>query len=305
MIAHRQAAHVPLSAALMIVAAVACFTLFDVGVKYLAQRYPVPLLMWARYLVQAAATVAWLAPTMRMGLVRTAQPRLQILRSLVLLCSSWCFFNALRWLPLADATAINYFTPVLVVLLSVLLLKERMTKPRWAFVIAGFVGMMLIVRPGASIFHGGALYALGAAGFYAAFQLLTRKLRGEDPRVTLFYLALCGAVVMTALAPFFDHSATMPWAHIGLLVLLGAVSTAGHFLFILAFQRAPASGLTAFTYMQLVWAMLAGWIVFGQFPDHYTFTGIGIIAGSGLLLAWHERRRAQAAVAPEEPTAVD
>jgi drug/metabolite transporter (DMT)-like permease len=206
-------------------------------------------------------------------------------------------------LPLADATAINYTTPVLVILLSVLVLKERMTRSRWAFVVAGLTGMMLIVRPGASILHGAALLALGAAGFYAAFQILTRKLHGENPRVTLFYPALCGTLLVTPLLPFVEHRADMPWLHIGLIALVGAVATAGHFLFILAFQRAPASGLTPFTYMQLVWAMLAGWILFGQFPDRYTLVGIGIIAGSGLFLAWHERRRALAAL--EEPTAVD
>jgi drug/metabolite transporter (DMT)-like permease len=305
MSAHRPAMHVPISAALLIVAAVACFTASDVGAKFLTQRYPIPMLVWARYAVQAVATVVWLAPKMRLDLVRTGQPRMQIMRGVALIGSSFCFFNALRWLPLADATAINYCTPVLVILLSVIVLEERMTKSRWAFVIAGFVGMLMIVRPGTSIFHGAALLALGAAGFYAVYQILTRKLRGEDPRVTLFYPAMCGTIVLTALMPFLDHGADMPWTHIGLIVLAGAIATTGHFLFILAFQRAPASGLTPFTYMQLVWAMLAGWIMFGQFPDHYTFAGIGIIAGSGLLLAWRERRRASAMAAPQEPTAVD
>jgi len=298
----RPAAHVPLSAALLIVAAVGCFTTSDVAVKYLTQLYPTPLLVWARWTVQAGATVLWLAPQMGWDLVRTTQPRLQILRGIVLVLSSLCFFNALRWLPLADATAINYCTPVLVILLSVMVLKERMTKPRWAFVIAGFTGMLFIVRPGASILHGAALLALVAAGFYAVYQILTRKLRGENPRVTLFYPALCGTILTTALLPFSDYHAEMPWTHMALIVLVGLIATMGHFLFILAFQRAPASGLTPFTYVQLVWAMLAGWILFGQFPDRYTLAGIGVIATSGLLLAWHERRRA---LVVEEPVAVD
>jgi drug/metabolite transporter (DMT)-like permease len=137
------------------------------------------------------------------------------------------------------------------------------------------------------------------------FQILTRRLRAEDPRVTLFYPAVCGTVLMTAVLPFFDLPTQFPIVHLLLIVLIGIFGTAGHFMFILAFQRAPVSGLTPFTYMQLVWAMLLGWVIFGQFPDGFTLTGMGIIAGSGLFLAWHERRRALAPPAPEEPTAVD
>jgi drug/metabolite transporter (DMT)-like permease len=239
------------------------------------------------------------------NLVRTAQPRLQLIRGAVLVASSLFFVNALRWLPLAAATAINYTTPVVVVLLSVVLLKERMTPARWAFVAAGFTGMLLIVRPGASIFHGAALLALGAAGCYAFFQILTRMLRADDPRVTLFYPALCGVAVMTLLLPFLDFKASMPWPHVFLVVLFGAIATLGHFMFILAFRHAPASALTPFTYAQLVWAVTLGWLVFGYFPDAYSLAGIALIAGSGLLLAWHERRRAARLVVTEEPVAVD
>ncbi len=295
--------HIPVAAVLLIVGAVFCFSLLDACVKFLAQRYPVPLLVWARYGLQAVATVVWLAPKMGMDLVRTPQLGLQLVRGAVLLASSLCFFSALKFLPLADATAINYMTPIVVILLSVAVLKERMTPSRWAFVAVGFFGMLLIVRPGASILRGAALLGLGAASFYATYQLLTRKLAAEDPRVTLFYPALCGAVLMTIVLPFLDHGGAMPWMHMALVALTGALGTLGHFLFILAFQRAPASALTPFTYMQIVWATLLGWIFFGNFPDGFTLMGIAIIGGSGLLLAWHERRKALAAL-PEEPTAV-
>jgi drug/metabolite transporter (DMT)-like permease len=302
---HRHPLHVPLPAVLLVIGAVACFAVADAIIKFLTQRYPVPLLVFARWGLQAVVTVIWLAPTMRWDLVRTPQPKLQLLRGTVLVGSSLFFVSALRWLPLADATAINYTTPILVVLLSVSLLKERMTRSRWAFVAVGFAGMLLIARPGASILHGAALLALGAAGCYALFQLLTRKLRGEDPRVTLFYPALCGTVLMTLLLPFLDYRVDMPWAHVGLVATFGAVATLGHFMFILAFRHAPASALTPFTYAQLVWAVGLGWLVFGQFPDAYSLAGIAVIATSGLLLTWHERRQAQALVVTEEPPAVD
>jgi drug/metabolite transporter (DMT)-like permease len=296
---------VPFSAILLIVGAVGCFAVLDSIVKFLAMRYPVPLLVWARYAVQAVAILLWLGPTMRLRLLQTERPRLQIARGTTVLLSSLCFFNALKFLPLAEATAINYTTPTLVILLSVLVLKERMTWPRWGFVAAGMAGMLLVVRPGAAILHGAALLALVGAGFYATFQIMTRKLSAEDPRVTLFYSALCGTVLMTLLLPFVDREVDMPWPHVMLVGIMGMLGTAGHFLFILAFRHAPASGLTPFTYMQIVWATLLGWALFAQFPDVPALAGMAIIAGSGLWLTWHERRRALATAAPPEPTAID
>jgi drug/metabolite transporter (DMT)-like permease len=296
-------AHVPPSAILLIVGAVLCFTLLDAAVKFLAPRYPIPLLVWARYGVQALAMLLWLAPRMGTGMVRTRQPRLQILRGALLPFSSLCFFTSLKYLPLAEATALNYTTPVLVILLAVFFLRERMTHARIAFVVAGIAGMLLIVRPGSAVFQGAALFAVGAAVFYAVFQILTRKLAGEDPRVTLFYPAWVGTLMMTAALPWFFAEVDMPWLHVALVVATGLLGTIGHFLFILAFQRGQASALTPFTYTHLVWATLVGWLVFGTFPDAWTIAGMAVITGSGLLIALHERRRAQRL--PPEPTAVD
>ena len=276
---------------LLIVGAVGCFAMLDACVKYLTRSYPVPVLVFARYLVQAIALVIWWGPALGMGLLRTAQPRLQIARGTLIAVSSLCFFTALRWLPLADATAINFGTPIVVVLLAVVFLDERITPPRWAFVAAGFTGMLLIVRPGASILHGAALLVLLGACLYAVFQIMTRKLRGDDPRVTLFYPALCGTLLMAIVLPFVEHGFVWSWPHAGLLVVACLFGTVGHFMFILAFQRAPASAITPFTYMQLVFAIALGFGIFGDFPDAFTLAGMAIISGSGLLLAWFERRR--------------
>lgn len=299
----RSAAHIPLAAILLIVGAVACFTLLDGIVKYLTAHYPISLLVWARYVVQAVAMVIWLAPRMGSRLIRTRQPQLQLVRGAILIASSVCFVNALRRMPLAEATAINYTTPTLVIVLAVVVLKERMTPPRWAFVVAGMASMLLIVRPGTAILGAGAAFALAAALCYAAFQITTRMLAAEDPRVTLFYPALVGSVLMTLTLPFIAWPIDVAWPHVVLILLAGALGTIGHFLFILAFQRAPASGLTPFTYLQIVFATLFGWALFGQFPDGAALAGMAIIGGSGLLLAWHERRTALAAI--EEPVAVD
>jgi drug/metabolite transporter (DMT)-like permease len=302
---HASAVHVPLSAVLLIVVSVAFFSVTEATAKYLTASYPILLLVWTRYAMQAAMLAVWFGPRMGLGLVRAPRMKLQVIRAGVLIVSSICFFNALAGLPLADATAIVYCAPVLVVLIAVVFLKERMTPMRWAFVVTGFVGMLLIVRPGASIFHGAALYALAAATTYAIFQTMTRHLaETEDSRVLLFMPALCGTIVMAPAVPLLVESYALPWRDLGLICLMGALGTTGHFLFIRAFQRAPASALTPFSYTQLIWSTVLGWLVFGQFPDRISLVGIAIIAGSGLLLGWHERRRRPLTVAPN-PTAID
>jgi drug/metabolite transporter (DMT)-like permease len=302
---HRpHAAHVPLPAVLLIVGAVAFFSATEMLVKLLTQRYPVPLLMWGRFTVQTAILVALFAPTLGTRLVRTPQPGMQALRGATLVASSVFFYNALRELPLADATAIIYSTPVMVIVLSIVVLSERLTRPRLAFVAAGFVGVLLVVRPGASIFQGAAFFALISATLYAVFQILTRMLHGDDPRVTLFYPALIGTLVTTPALLLLEVPLAMTAVDAGMLVLVGVLGTTGHFMFIRAFRSAPASALAPFTYSQLVWAVLLGWLAFGQFPDRYALGGIAIIAGSGLLLAWHERRMALAP-AVREPAVVD
>jgi drug/metabolite transporter (DMT)-like permease len=298
----RAHAHVPPSAIGLIVWAVLCFTLLDATVKYLSDRYPVPLLVWARYSVQLVVILVWMWPQLGMGLFRTPRIRMQLLRAVLLPLSSLCFFSALKFLPLAEATAINYATPILVIILAVVFLGERMTRPRIALVLAGIAGMFLIVRPGSVVFQGAALFALGSAVFYGAFQILTRMLAGEDSRVLLFYPAFIGTVLMTALLPWLGISYEMPWSDVVFIGVAGLLGTIGHFLFILAFQRAPASALSPFTYMQLVWAPRIGWIAFGNFPDAWTLAGMAVIGGSGLLTALHERRRAKG---EPEPTVID
>jgi drug/metabolite transporter (DMT)-like permease len=286
-------AHVPTSAILLITSSVLCFTILDTITKFTTQRYPVPVLVWARYAVQLVAMLIWLGPSMRFDLVRTQRPRLQLFRGLLLLASSLFFVGALRSLPLAEATALNYTTPIIVVLMGRVVLGERLTPTRIAFVVVGVLGMVLIVRPGSEVFRGAALLGLCAAIFYASYQITTRMLAGDNPRVLLFYPALLGTLVMSALGPSFDWPESMPWTHVALIVCGGLFGTLGHFLFILAFRHAPASALTPFTYMQLVWAMLVGWLVYRDFPDAVAVAGMAIIAGSGLLIALHERRRAR------------
>jgi drug/metabolite transporter (DMT)-like permease len=299
----RHHAHIPAAAILLIVGAVACFAVADSIIKTLASRYPVPLLVWARWGAQVLAMVVWLAPKMGFDMIRTRQLKMQLARGVLLIVSSFCFFVALRYLPLADATALNYLTPTLVILMAIAFLGERLTAARGAFVLAGLAGMLMIVQPGADIFNAASLLCIMSASCYAVYQITTRMLAGEDPRVTLFYPALVGVAIMTLVWPWFGSQIDVAWPDVALMLALGVLGTIGHFLFILAFQRAPASGLTPFTYVHLVFATIIGWLAFDDLPDGLTFAGMALIAGSGLLLTWHERRRAL--IAAPEPTAVD
>jgi drug/metabolite transporter (DMT)-like permease len=285
--------HVTPSAIVLVVASVFCFTLLDTIMKSMTQLYSLPVLVWARYAVQTIAMLVWLGPGMRFDLLRTKRLPMQLFRALVVLASSLLYVSALKSLPLAEVTALNYSTPVMVVIMGRLLLGEPMTAVRIGFVVAGAVGMLLIVRPGTSVFQGAAAYALLAALCYAGYQILTRLLSGENPRVLLFYPAVFGTLVLSVLAPGFDWPTQMPWTHAVLIVCGGLLGTLGHFLFILAFRHAPASAVTPFTYMQLVWATLAGWVFYRQFPEALAVVGMIVIAGSGLVIALFEQRRAR------------
>ena len=148
--------HVPIppAAVLMIAGAVACFAVLDGVIKTLSVRHPVALLVWTRWGFQVIAMLIWLAPTMGTGMLRTRQLPMQLVRGVLLLGSSIFFMTALKYLPLAEATAINYTTPTIVILLAVVFLGERMTRPRIVFVVAGMAGMLMIVQPGAELMKG-------------------------------------------------------------------------------------------------------------------------------------------------------
>jgi len=213
----------PLSAIVLIVVASACFSTVDVTVRHLGQRYPVPTLVWARWSLQALVLVALAGPTMRLGPVRTSHLPLHLVRGAVLIVSSLCFFSALRFLPLAEATALNYTSPILVTLMASWLLRDRLTRPRWAFIAAGFLGMLLIIRPGTQMLTPTALFALGAAWFYAIFQILTRKLAGENLMVLLVYPCLVGAVGLSLAAPFAPDPSVHPTSDLVAFVGIGIV----------------------------------------------------------------------------------
>jgi drug/metabolite transporter (DMT)-like permease len=287
--------HVTAIAASTMTLAVLCMACMDATSKYLVARYPTTFVVWIRYALQTLVIAAVLGPRMRGALVATRSWPLQMLRSFMLVATSLLLVAAFRAMPLADATAISFAAPSIVTLLAVAFLGERMTAPRVGAVVAGFAGVLLIVRPGTDVFRGAALLPLCAAATTAAYQVLTRKLAGDDTRAMLFYASIVGAVLMSFLLPWRGFAHDFPARDLAAMAGVGLLAIAGHFLFIRALQLAPASGLASITYVQLVFSTLIGFVAFGDFPDGATLAGMGVILASGLLLTWHERRRAGAA----------
>ena len=274
----------------LMVLAVSTFTCLDTTSKYLAQHYPVPGIVFVRYLVQMLLMVAFLAPRRGMALLRTSHLRLQLVRGVILTVSSLAFLTALAYMPLAEAASIAFMTPIIIAVLAGPVLNERVGTRTWIALGGGFTGVLLIIRPGGDFFTWAALLPLLSALFMAFYQMLTSKLAGRDaPLTTLFYPAVIG----TALVPLiFPHQLVLPATlpHAALFLLIGVLGGLGHFLLIQAHHYAPASILSPFMYAQLVTALFMGWLVFGQFPDAAAFVGMATIAASGLLLILAHRR---------------
>ena len=280
-------------ALLLILVAGAFFSTLDATAKYLVRDHALLLVIWARYTGQMVVTtpIAW--RRQGRGFWRTRHPGLQLVRSLCLVSATACFFGALRFLPLAEGSAISFLAPMFAILLSRPVLGERPTRARWLSAIGGFVGILILVRPGSAVFHPATGLLVLAAISNALYQLLTRRLPGDSPHTTLFYSGLVGTVLLSAILPFTDALHTVTPRDAPLLILLGLFAGLGHWALIGAFLRAPASLVAPFTYVQMIWATLYGYAVFGQLPDGASALGMAVIVASGVGLVLHERRGAR------------
>jgi drug/metabolite transporter (DMT)-like permease len=225
------------------------------------------------------------------GFWRTRKPGVQFLRSLFLLLATLGFWGGLRYLPLAEASSVTFLAPTFVVMLSWPLLRERAPRARQIASTVGFVGILILLRPGSSVMHPAVLLLIGAALSNALYQLLTRKLLDESAHATLFYSATVGTGVLTLGLPFATDFTQFIAVGVGPLVLLGVLAGIGHWCITHAYLSAPASLLTPFTYLQIVWATAFGYLIFDQHPDRLSGVGMGVVIASGVLLAWWERRR--------------
>jgi drug/metabolite transporter (DMT)-like permease len=223
--------------------------------------------------------------------MRTSRPGLQIGRSILLLGSTLLNFFALRYLQLDQALAIVFSTPFFVAILSGPVLGEWVGWRRWAAICVGFVGVLLVARPGFGGIHPAALISLAAAVFYAAYTISTRLLaRTDSNETTLFYSNLVGAVVMLPVVPFVWTTPSDPLV-IGLMIVCGAFGSVGHYLLIIAHRLAPPAVLAPFIYTQLVWVIILGYLVFNDLPNEWTLAGAAIVVASGLYMLYREQMR--------------
>lgn len=262
------------------------FGAFDAASKYLLQSFPAPFLNVMRY-----GTVMLVGLGM---LVHHGVPywptipckKLLLLRGIALGSVGTCFMTALAWMPLAEATAIYFTSPLLVVALSPWLLKESVQTSKWIAVITGFCGMLLIVRPGNELPWLGTLLMVIAAVSFAIFQLLTRQLAGRvDAAVQYSTTAFICLIITGIPAPFFLPDPWPTWGEFGFIMLVGICNAAGQLLLLAAFKRVAASTLAPFNYLQLLMAVLFSTFLFNHPPDALALCGIGLITGAGIFLA--------------------
>jgi drug/metabolite transporter (DMT)-like permease len=284
----------------MVIVAVACFATLDTATKASTAGVPILMGVWFRYAFQAVATTAVLLPLRGTALLRTQHPRYQLLRGALLLVSSTLAFLSLRYMPLAEFTSIVLIAPLVITLLAATTLKEYVSPLRWALVAGGFIGTLVILRPGGDAFSWAILLPIGLVLTNAWFQVLTSKLaQTENPLTMHFYTGWVGALIASLALPFV-WTALPSWEWWALLCLMGFMGTVGHFILILAYQRAPASTLTPYLYAQIAFAMLGGWLVFSHVPDRYSLIGISLIAVCGAAGAWLTVRERRVPIEPAE-----
>jgi drug/metabolite transporter (DMT)-like permease len=280
--------------------AVALFACLDAIAKYLGGHMEPLQVVAIRYITAFLLALIISNPLTRPGLLKTTRPGLQLVRGLLLLLTTTFNFFAFRYLQLDEALAILFSTPFLVAIMAGPILGEWIGWRRWTAITVGFFGVLVVIRPGLGGIQWAALLSLVSAIFYAAYAITTRLvMRHDSSETTLFYANVVGVVIMLPVLPFVW---TTPPSGFDLILLLavGAFGSAGHFLLILAHDRAPASVLSPFMYTQLLWAVTFGYLVFDNVPNHWTLAGAAIVVGSGLYLLYREQK-VRGTVAPIEP----
>lgn len=269
---------------LLMIATMFFFSVMDAMAKEVAHRTDTVMAIWARYAGQTVVVALLVAPRMK-TVLQTGYPGLQLLRSIFLLIATTFFFFGFVIIGLANAAAIMSLNPVLITLGAALVLGEKFGLRRAIGVAAALIGALIIIRPGSEVFSSAALLPLCAAVAYSGYALTTRFVgRDEDAWTSLLYTAAFGAFVLSAIVPFFwvppDWTATI------LMMLVGSVGALGHFCLIRALMVAEASAIAPFTYAGLLFAIFWGMVIFGEYPDGFTYIGASVIVASGLYV-WH------------------
>jgi drug/metabolite transporter (DMT)-like permease len=277
--------------------AMAFISVQEAFAKYLGEFLPISQVVWARYIGHLLLMLVLLWPKYGNSIFKANRLSMQVLRSLILLIDTALFFYGLTMIGLAQATAIFFSVPALVVIISIPLLGERVKLPALIAIAVGFIGTLVIVRPTTGIAEEnsqmllGALFVFGAACCTAFYNVITRKLANTDPLfVTLFYTAMIGAIVSSLIVPFFWQlpQDVSQWLALLTIGLFGGVA---HSLIIAAHQYTAATVVAPFMYTQIFWAIILGWLFFSQLPDLFDYLGGAIVVFSGLFLLLANRRK--------------
>lgn len=273
----------------LICAAFLCFSLLDTTAKWLSTRIGVIETTWVRYITSFFFVSLLINPWRIPRIAETRRPWLQAVRSLALFAATILNFMALKYLQLAETVTIVFMQPMLVALLAGPILGEWVGPRRLIAIGIGFIGVILVTRPGMGGIHWAAAFSFAGVGAYVCYAIITRMLADEDPpETTMFYSAAAGILFLTPIVPFTWY-AVPDMKMLALMLLMGFWGALGHWLLILANRHAPAAILAPFLYTQIIWMSGLGYLVFGDVPDRWTILGGGIVTLSGLYLLHRER----------------
>lgn len=268
-----------------------CFAVLDSTAKWLVQDLPVVQVVWLRFATHVLVMVLLLAPRHGWQLLRMHDPRLQFMRGAMLATITGLNFWALHYLQLAETGSIQFSAPILIALLSAWWLGERLDARRWAAVLSGFVGVLLVIRPGTQAFHPAIFLSLASATLFACFSLLTRRMAATETPESLQLISAIAATVLLAPLALWQWQAPAGWGSWGLILLCGLVGGLGHQFMAMAHRHASAAVLGPFLYQQILYMVVGGWLVFNQVPDALVLAGAVVVAASGLALLTLEMRR--------------
>ena len=261
--------------------------IMDGFAKYLSSDLPVLQITWARYFFTVAFTLPIMFFFFKKNLVWTDKPKLQLIRGLILLTANVCFFYSISIISLAKALTLAFIAPLIVTAFSPIFLGEKVGFRRWSAVITGFIGSMVVIRPGFVEINLASLAALGTGVMYGFYLIITRKLSTSDnPLLTLLLTGVVGAIIISFVMPFVWIKPTLnQWS---MMAAIGIFACVGHLFIILSLKYADASKLAPFSYFEIVTNIIIGYYFFSDFPDKWTFLGLFIIILSGIYISRRE-----------------
>jgi drug/metabolite transporter (DMT)-like permease len=269
-----------------------CFSTLDAIAKLLVQETNLIAVVWSRFFGQCLLAVPVAYYFLGAHFWKTHHLQLQLFRSVLLVATSTLFFAGLYWLPLAEASSITFTAPIWVAILSKPILGEHVGPKEWLIAGVGFLGILFIARPGTEIYHWAAFLLVLMALVNAIFQLITRKLTQDSAYTTLFYSGLVGLAAASALLPFAEPLPSLSITAWVLFALLGLLGGFAHLLVVLAFYQMRPHQLTPLVYLQLIWAVAYGYLIFNELPDGWSVIGMILIASSGAWLIWNHHASA-------------